>query len=220
VTRHKKGVIKDVIIPSKDPAAEAASGGPVGVSLLALPAGVVHPREVAGAGPLTVHAPGASLALPALIADAGDEAARFTLEFFTARIPNPNTRAAYGRAILRFCRWCQRKSVRLRALSAPTVAAYVEGLELELGVPSVKLHLAGLRHWLDFLTEKGVVPFNPAASVRGPRYVVDDGKTPALASARRRATSSTRCVVSTSSRCATGRSSRSCCSASCASAPW
>ena len=37
-----------------------------------------------------------------------------------------------------------------------------------------------LRHWLDFLTERGVLPHTPALSVRTERLVVTEGKTPAL----------------------------------------
>jgi hypothetical protein len=40
--------------------------------------------------------------VPALIADAGDQAAWRYLEFFTANIRNPNTRRAYARACQQF----------------------------------------------------------------------------------------------------------------------
>jgi site-specific recombinase XerD len=129
---------------------------------------------------VTIAAPGISLALPALIGEAGESAARHTLEFFTARIPNPNTRAAYGRAVARFCRWCEQGRGSLAGVTAPAVAAYLEEMQGDLDTPSVKVHLAGLRHWLDWLTQKGVLPVNPAASVRGPRHVVCKGKTPVL----------------------------------------
>jgi hypothetical protein len=43
--------------------------------------------------------------LPALIAEAGDHAARRFLEFFTVNIRNVNTRNAYGRAVGAFLRW-------------------------------------------------------------------------------------------------------------------
>lgn len=65
---------------------------------------------------------GSSLSLPPLIAAAGAAAAESTLEFFTARIPNVNTQA-YGRAVARFCRWCEGQGVALGALTAPVVAA-------------------------------------------------------------------------------------------------
>jgi site-specific recombinase XerD len=124
--------------------------------------------------------PGASLALPALIGQAGERAARHTFEFFTARIPNDNTRAAYGRAVARFCAWCDEQGVPLAGVSSPIVAAYLQTFRSELSTASVKQHLAALRHWLDWLAQKGVLTVNPAASVRGPRHVVHEGKTPVL----------------------------------------
>jgi site-specific recombinase XerC len=46
---------------------------------------------------------------------------------------------------------------------------------------TVKLRLAALRGLLDWLVVGGVIPLNPAASVRGPRHVVRKGRTPVLA---------------------------------------
>ena len=50
--------------------------------------------------------------VPALIADAGDQAARRFLEFFTANIRNRNTRAAYAQAVAQFLRWCEDRGFR------------------------------------------------------------------------------------------------------------
>ena len=77
---------------------------------------------------LYVDAPGVSMAIPALIVDAGERAARASLEFFTARIPNAHTRRAYGRAVGAFCHWCQGNRITRAGLTAPTVSAYLEGL--------------------------------------------------------------------------------------------
>jgi integrase/recombinase XerD len=129
---------------------------------------------------LTVSAPGVSLVIPRLVIDAGEAAARSTLEFFTARIPNAHTREAYGRAVARFCVWCEGHRVALVALTPPVVAAYLQTLLRDLSVASAKLHLSALRHWMDWLTERGVLVMNPAASVRGPRHAVREGKTPVL----------------------------------------
>lgn len=130
---------------------------------------------------VVVHAPGGvSMTVPHLVADAGKPAADLTLEFFTARIPNPNTRKAYGRAVFRFCEWCQLQGVALRELAPPTVVAYLEGLQDSLNPSSIKLTAAAIRHWLDFLTSRGALPYNPALSVRTPRLVVSEGKTPVL----------------------------------------
>ena len=128
----------------------------------------------------TLQTAGFSMALPPLLAHAGAAAAQHTLEFFTARIPNAHTREAYGRAVFRFCAWCDAHGVVLTAITSPVVAAYLQGLQADLSVASTKQHLAALRHWLDWLTERGVLSVNPAASVRGPRHVVHEGKTPVL----------------------------------------
>jgi integrase len=44
----------------------------------------------------------------------------------------------------------------------------------------VKQHLAAVRMLFDWLITGQVVPFNPAAAVRGPKHVVTTGKTPVL----------------------------------------
>jgi integrase len=128
---------------------------------------------------VVVHAAaGVALAIPPIIVDAGERAARMTLEFFTARIPNPHTRKAYGRAVWRFCAWLEQCSVPLRGLDPPTLSAYLEGLSVSAA--SIKLTASALRHWLDYLTQKGVLSHNPALSVRTARLVVSEGKTPVL----------------------------------------
>lgn len=48
--------------------------------------------------------------LPRFISQAGERTAFHSLEFITARIANPHTRAAYGRAIVEFCAWCDDRS--------------------------------------------------------------------------------------------------------------
>src|ERR1700712_2484294 len=58
-----------------------------------------------------VFAPGVSMVMPQLVLHSGAAAARHTLEFFTARIPNAHTREAYGRAVFRFCAWCDLQGV-------------------------------------------------------------------------------------------------------------
>jgi site-specific recombinase XerC len=57
------------------------------------------------------------------------------------------------------------------------LAAYVELLSVELAAPSVKQHLAAIRVLFDWLVTGQVVRFNPAAAVRGPKYVSRRGKT-------------------------------------------
>jgi site-specific recombinase XerC len=60
------------------------------------------------------------------------------------------------------------------------VAAYIEAMTKARSAPSVKQHLAAIRMCFDWLTSGGVMDFNPASSVRGPKHVVKQGKTPVL----------------------------------------
>lgn len=124
--------------------------------------------------------------LPVLIVAAGTQAQRRFLEFFTAQIRNPGTRAVYARAVARFCRWCEACGVRLEQVSPLLVAAYIEELTQLRAAPTVKLHLAAIRMLCDYLVTGQVLPFNPAAPVRGPKHVVTRGKTPVLTAAEAR----------------------------------
>jgi site-specific recombinase XerD len=118
---------------------------------------------------------------PAVIRDAGEPACRRFLEFFAAYIRNPNTRAAYARAVARFLRWCEARGLSLGQVEPVVVAAYVE--QLRGSAPTVKQHLAAIRMLFDWLVIGQVAPYNPAGSVRGPRHVVKRGKTPVLTAA-------------------------------------
>ncbi len=120
------------------------------------------------------------VALPAVVVAAGEDASRRFIEFFTANIRNANTRAAYARAVGRFCLWCEEHHLELRALSPTAIAAYIEQLGNELSKPTVKQHLAAIRMLLDWLVIGQIVPNNPASAVRGPKYVAKKGKTPVL----------------------------------------
>jgi site-specific recombinase XerD len=125
--------------------------------------------------------------LPLFVRDAGPEAEAFTAEFFAARIPNVNTRAAYERAVRRFATWAQARGIQLARVNPVDAADYLQGLGEQLQPPSVNLHLAALRQWFDWLTQRGVFRANPIASVKGPRHSVDEGKTPVLEAAEARA---------------------------------
>jgi site-specific recombinase XerC len=56
-----------------------------------------------------------------------------------------------------------------------------------LSPPSVKQHLAALRMLFDWLVTGHVIDVNPAHAVRGPKYVVKNGKTPVLTAEEARA---------------------------------
>jgi site-specific recombinase XerD len=122
--------------------------------------------------------------LPAVIARAGDRAARRFVEFFTATIRNRNTRLAYARAVSQFLDWCHERRFTLELIEPVVVAAYVE--QHPGSQPTVKQHLAAIRMLFDWLVIGQVIPMNPAASVRGPKHVVKKGKTPVLTAAEAR----------------------------------
>ena len=132
--------------------------------------------------PTTTRAEGGhSLVIPAVIADAGERTAYKFFEFFTADIRNPRTRRAYFRASLNFFAWVEKKGFTLIELRPPHVAAYVEELLADRkSRPTVKQALAALKRLFDWLVVGQVVPFNPAAAVRGPQHIVKTGKTPIL----------------------------------------
>lgn len=125
--------------------------------------------------------------LPAIISAAGERASFRFVEFFTANIRNPNTRVSYGRAVRDFCEWCEDRELQLEHLNPVIVAGYIEllGASVEkngrgYSKPSVKQHLAAIRMLFDYLVTGGVLPMNPASSVRGPTYSIKRGKTPVL----------------------------------------
>jgi len=134
-------------------------------------------------GSITIRTRGVELELPELVAAAGSRAAEASFEFFTARIPNAHTRDAYTRAFNRFAGWCSAETppLPLDGITPPAIAAYLGELEAAgMSVASIKLHLAALRHWFDWLCQKGALHVNPVASVRGPKLVVREGKAPVL----------------------------------------
>jgi len=84
------------------------------------------------------------------------------------------------RAIVPFLAWCEERGASLHQIEPVTVAVYVERLTQERAPQTVKQHLAAIRMLFDWLVIGQVVQFNPAASVRGPRYSIRKGKTPVL----------------------------------------
>lgn len=124
------------------------------------------------------HLTTGAMVLPAIITDAGEQASRRFVEFFTANIRNPNTRQAYGQAVGQFLTWCEDRGLSLEMLQPVIIAAYIE--QHPGSPPTVKQHLAAIRMLFDWLVVGQVIPFNPAASVRGPKHVVKKGKTPVL----------------------------------------
>ena len=121
--------------------------------------------------------PGGALAVPSPVMAEGERAAARYVEFFTAQIRNPNTRAAYARAASAFFAWCERHGLPLPAIQPVHVAAYIERIGRERSAPTVKQQLAAIRMLFDWLVVGQVVPHNPAAAVRGPKHSASRGKT-------------------------------------------
>jgi site-specific recombinase XerD len=138
----------------------------------------VESRDTADARLPALTANGAAADPPAVLAAAGP-AARFAWEeFLLARLRNHHTRRAYTRAVARFLKWCESREIALQQVSPPHVGLYMD--ELPVALPTKKQHLAALRHFFDQLVIRHAVMLNPAASVRGERYQVVEGKTPEI----------------------------------------
>ena len=121
---------------------------------------------------------------PAILTRAGD-AARFAWdEFFGGQIENEHTRRAYLHAVQRFLAWCEARGLELHTIAPAAVGQYIRELQTRSATPASKptrkLHLAAIRQLFDRLVVRHVVILNPAASVRGPRHAVAEGKTPAI----------------------------------------
>src|SRR3954452_21969511 len=123
---------------------------------------------------------GEATLVPAFIAAGGERAGFAFIDFFTAQIRNRNTRAAYAFAVRSFCSWADARQLTLATLRTHHVAAYVELLGTHYSPPTVKQHLAAVRMLFDWLVVRQILEMNPAAAVRGPKYVVKRGKTPVL----------------------------------------
>jgi site-specific recombinase XerD len=121
-----------------------------------------------------------ALSVPRIITNEGEKTTKRFLEFFTANIRNLNTRRSYARAVEQFLTWCEERGASLEKIEPLIVAAYIEKLTKERSAQTVKQHLAAIRMLFDWLVIGQALPFNPAASVRGPRYSYKQGKTPML----------------------------------------
>jgi len=117
------------------------------------------------------------LAVPSPVMAEGERAATRYIEFFTAQIRNPNTRAAYARATSAFFAWCEAHGLPLPAIQPVHVATYVEQIGRDLSAPSVKQQLAAIRSLFDWLVVGQVMPHNPTSAVRGPKHSTAKGKT-------------------------------------------
>jgi integrase/recombinase XerD len=122
---------------------------------------------------------------PAIVALRSRQARFAWDEFFAAQIRNPHTRAAYSLAVRRFFVWLEPQNIALSDIEPATVGTYFA--EHPSSVPTKKLHLAALRALFDQMVVRHAMLLNPAASVRGERYQVVEGKTPEISVPQARA---------------------------------
>jgi site-specific recombinase XerD len=80
--------------------------------------------------------------------------------------------------------WVSLKKVDVRHITPGLVGDYFD--ELELAIPTKKLHLSAIRRFFDVMVQRHVVVINPALSVRMERYSVVEGRTPEITTAQAR----------------------------------
>lgn len=119
--------------------------------------------------------------IPIVIIGAGEKALLSFVNFFTGEIENENTRAAYLRAWQEFGIWAAQKGVELHQVQPFVLAEYREKhLKGRYHIHTVKQHLSALRRVFDQMVIDQVIPMNPAAAVRGPKFSAKQGVTPVL----------------------------------------
>ncbi|WP_231933212.1 tyrosine-type recombinase/integrase [Botrimarina mediterranea] len=121
---------------------------------------------------------------PPLIAAAGAAAVFAWEEFLYAAVRNPHTRRSYERASRRFLTWADATRKPLHRITPADVGHYLDGLTGSAA--SKKVYLAAIRHLFDRLVQRHAVALNPAASVRGDRHSVVEGRTPEITVAQAR----------------------------------
>lgn len=130
--------------------------------------------------------------IPAVIMESGPNA-RYAYDEFFAGLDSSHTARAYRHAVHRFLAFCEQSRTPIERVTPSMIAVYIKDLKAQVKVPlgcaakhrpaskpTRKLHLAALRHFFDKLVQRHAVPLNPALSVRGPKYTVQEGKTPAM----------------------------------------
>lgn len=122
--------------------------------------------------------PGEVWEMPPIISREGPKASARVIDFFAGQLRNQNTRRAYVHAISEFLRCAQDRGYPLGKIPPGFIGAYLDSMGA--AAPTQKQHLAALRAFFDWLVTGQIVELNPAASVRGPKLVVRQGKTPVL----------------------------------------
>ena len=135
-------------------------------------------NELVKLGNGCISAPEARAALPTLVERAGGPARFDWDEFFYAEHHNPHTQKAYMRAVRLFLVWVEGQGVDLVAITPGMVGQYLVGLGGSAA--NRNLHLSALRRFFDRLVNRHVCVLNPAASVKGVKEQVMEGKTPEI----------------------------------------
>jgi site-specific recombinase XerD len=115
---------------------------------------------------------------PDIVRAAGKAACFAWDEFFQGEIANAHTRKNYTHAIRKFLAWAEHEHLALLDITPGGVGQYFQ--EMDLAVPTKKLHLAALRKFFDRMVNRHVIVINPAATVRAERYSAVEGKTPEI----------------------------------------
>lgn len=122
--------------------------------------------------------PSSSIGMPQIFTDTGAAGQFAWEEFFIGKLRNRHTRQAYLHAVRQFLAWCEQRQLELPRITPGVVGRYFD--ELSLSTPSKKLHLAGIRSFLDVMVQRHVIVLNPALSVRTERHSAIEGKTPEI----------------------------------------
>lgn len=117
--------------------------------------------------------------LPKIVRHAGRPAEIAWRDFFSGKLPNDGTRAAYRNAVCRFLHSCERRGVV--DLSRVTPGDLGDYFRAHPGaLPTKKQHLSAIRKFFNLLVERHLCLLNPASATSLERYTVVEGKTPEI----------------------------------------
>jgi len=120
--------------------------------------------------------------LPAIVQRYGNAARIAWHDFFSAKLPNDNTRAAYSYALRQFLTWSELHGLDLPQIRPGNVGDYFR--QHPGSLPTKKQHLAALRKFFNLLVERHICLLNPAAVAELERMTVVEGKTPQITPAQ------------------------------------
>ncbi|MBI3464480.1 MAG: phage integrase N-terminal SAM-like domain-containing protein [Planctomycetes bacterium] len=119
---------------------------------------------MARTGALATALPARIAALPAIVEQAGTAAHTAWRDFFSGKLPNDYTRAAYAHAVRRFLVWCENTGHReLHRITPGDLGDYFR--QHTGALATKKQHLSGIRRFFNLLVERHLCLINPAAAV-------------------------------------------------------